>query len=73
VTYIYRLRLPIWTLEIATPYPLYMPCVRRATMSPSLPLTIPISNIRLKTLYHQTVLIRYLTIVRLGNHYWVHW
>ncbi|MCA7025480.1 hypothetical protein K9F17_16470, partial [Stenotrophomonas acidaminiphila] len=46
--------------------------VRRATISLSLPLTILISSVRLKTVYPQTVLIRYLTIVRLGNRYWVH-
>jgi len=46
--------------------------VRRATISLSLPLTVLISNVRLKTVYPQTVLIRYLTIVRLGNRYWVH-
>jgi len=46
--------------------------VRKATISLSLPLTVLISNVRLKTVYPQTVLIRYLMIVRLGNRYWVH-
>ncbi|ELU71341.1 hypothetical protein PNI0008_01635 [Streptococcus pneumoniae PNI0008] len=54
-------------------YPLYTPYyhvpVRRATISLSLLLTILISSVRLKTVYPQTILIRYLTIVRLGNRY----
>ena len=47
--------------------------VRINTISLFLPLPILISRIRLKTVYPQTVLIRYLTIVRLGTCYWLHW
>jgi len=52
---------------------LYMPyyhiSVRRDTISLFLPLTILMSSVILKTVYHETVLIRYLTIVKLRSHY----
>ena len=44
----------------------------RSTISLSFPLTILISSVRLKTIYPLTLLIHYLSIVRLGNHYQVH-
>lgn len=61
VIYRYRLRLPICTL----PYPLYSPyyhaSIRRATMSLSLTLTIFVASVRLKTIYHISVLIHCLS------------
>ena len=48
--------------------PYYHISVRRDTISLFLPLTILMSSVILKTVYHETVLIRYLTIVKLRSH-----